>query len=45
MSEFKGCKHLAVIMTGLISAEPACCYSAAKQTTNALNSRRINVPV
>lgn len=35
MSEkFKGCKHLAVIMTSLISAEPACCYSAAKQTTN-----------
>lgn len=35
MSEkFKGCKHLAVIMTGLISAEPSWCYSAAKQTTN-----------
>ena len=32
--KFKGCKHLAVIMTGLISAEPACCYSAAKQATN-----------
>lgn len=32
--KFKGCKHLAVIMTGLISAEPACCCSAAKQTAD-----------
>lgn len=29
-----GCKHLAVIITGLISAEPARCYLAAKQATN-----------
>lgn len=32
--EFKGYKHLSVIVASLISAEPACCNSAAKQTTN-----------
>lgn len=32
--KFKSHKRFAVITTGLISAEPAYCYSAANQTTN-----------